>query len=330
MIMPRGQQLLLPANPLFVVFSMLAAMLVNMTASISVFGNAAWLPDLLSIVLVFWCVHQPRIVGIGLAFLFGVLTDVHQAALLGQHALSFSVMGFLAFLMHRRMQWFPLWQQALHLLALLNHALGHIALGQQPCQRHMAANDLMDQCIRSGRCIGLCCTDLANGRSQLGPVLAPEVRIPAHARLQGVVAPGAARDRGRKQTVGAVTLAAELAAQRGLRQAGCIRQTTERLHALHPRLRFGHRGAALQGLRDQVVQLWIVPVAPPGVVDRRAWGVAQAQGVGLKGGCGCRMCRCGAASENAGQAQHQGHGQARGNGGVLLHGGVSGFDGRAG
>jgi len=124
MIMPRGQQLLLPANPLFVVFSMLAAMLVNMTASISVFGNAACLPDLLSIVLVFWCVHQPRIVGIGLAFLFGVLTDVHQAALMGQHALAYTVLGFLAVTIHRRLLWFSVPSQAMQVFPLFFIAHG--------------------------------------------------------------------------------------------------------------------------------------------------------------------------------------------------------------
>jgi rod shape-determining protein MreD len=35
------------------------------------------------VVLVFWNVHQPRRVGVGLAFLFGLLMDVHEGALLG-------------------------------------------------------------------------------------------------------------------------------------------------------------------------------------------------------------------------------------------------------
>jgi rod shape-determining protein MreD len=90
MIMPRGQQLLLPANPLFVLFTLLTALFANMVVNISLVGNAAWMPDFLALVLVFWCVHQPRLVGIGVAFFFGVATDVHQAALLGQHAMSYT------------------------------------------------------------------------------------------------------------------------------------------------------------------------------------------------------------------------------------------------
>ncbi len=45
MIMPRGQQLLLPANPLFVLSTLIAALFANMVVNISMVGNAAWMPD---------------------------------------------------------------------------------------------------------------------------------------------------------------------------------------------------------------------------------------------------------------------------------------------
>ena len=61
MIMPRGQQLLLPANPLFVLMTLIAALFANMVANISLVGNAAWMPDFLALVVVFWCIHQPRL-----------------------------------------------------------------------------------------------------------------------------------------------------------------------------------------------------------------------------------------------------------------------------
>jgi len=40
MIMPRGQQLLLPANPLFVFLSLAFAMLLDMIFNMSLTGNA--------------------------------------------------------------------------------------------------------------------------------------------------------------------------------------------------------------------------------------------------------------------------------------------------
>jgi rod shape-determining protein MreD len=38
-------------------------------------------------------VHQPLRVGIGAAFFFGLAMDVHQAALLGQHALAYTTLS---------------------------------------------------------------------------------------------------------------------------------------------------------------------------------------------------------------------------------------------
>lgn len=125
MIMPRGHQLLLPASPWFIGSTLLAALLVNMVVNMSLIGNAAWMPDFLALVLVFWCVHQPRMVGIGVAFFFGVVTDVHQAALLGQHALTYTALGFLAMMVHRRLLWFTVPSQAMQVLPLFltAHAL---------------------------------------------------------------------------------------------------------------------------------------------------------------------------------------------------------------
>ncbi|MBS3996030.1 MAG: rod shape-determining protein MreD [Hydrogenophaga sp.] len=118
MIMRPGQQLLLPASPLFIWFSLLGALSLNMAMNMGLWGRAAWMPDLLAIVLVFWSVHQPLRIGVGVAFAFGLAMDMHQGALLGQHALSYTVLGFFAISMHRRLLWFPVPTQALQVLPL--------------------------------------------------------------------------------------------------------------------------------------------------------------------------------------------------------------------
>lgn len=118
MIMRPGQQLLLPANPMFIWASLVTALLLNMAPNMAGLGRAAWLPDLLAIVLVFWGVHQPRRVGVGAAFLFGLAMDVHQGALLGQHALAYTALSFLAITIHRRLLWFTVPLQALQILPL--------------------------------------------------------------------------------------------------------------------------------------------------------------------------------------------------------------------
>jgi rod shape-determining protein MreD len=124
MIMRTGQQLLLPANPFFIWASLLMAMLLNFAISTSL-GRAVWAPDIVALVLVFWAVHQPRRIGIGVAFLLGVCMDVQQSALLGQHAWSYTVMCFGAIAMHRRLLWFSVPSQAVQVLPLFiaAHAL---------------------------------------------------------------------------------------------------------------------------------------------------------------------------------------------------------------
>ncbi|MES2973449.1 MAG: rod shape-determining protein MreD [Pseudomonadota bacterium] len=114
MIMPQGQQLLLPANPVFIWSSMLGALLLNMLP----LGRAPWMPDFLALALVFWSVHQPQRVGIGASFVFGLFMDVHQAALLGQHAWSYTALSFFAITIHRRLLWFSVPSQALQVLPL--------------------------------------------------------------------------------------------------------------------------------------------------------------------------------------------------------------------
>jgi rod shape-determining protein MreD len=118
MIMRPGQQLLLPASPLFIWGSLLAALALNMTQNMGLWGRAAWVPDILSVVLVFWTVHQPQRVSIGAAFVFGLCMDVHQGSLLGQHALTYAVLSFFAITMHRRLLWFTVPSQAAQVLPL--------------------------------------------------------------------------------------------------------------------------------------------------------------------------------------------------------------------
>jgi rod shape-determining protein MreD len=118
MIMRPGQQLLLPANPLFIWGSLLAGLLFNMLQNMGLWGRAPWVPDMLAVVLVFWTVHQPLRVSIGAAFFFGLLMDVHQGGLLGQHAMAYTVLSFFAITIHRRLLWFTVPSQAAQVLPL--------------------------------------------------------------------------------------------------------------------------------------------------------------------------------------------------------------------
>ena len=125
MIMPRGKQLLLPVRPLFIWSSLLLALALNMIFNIGLWGRAAWPPDFLAVILVFWTVHQPARVGVGIAFMFGVAMDLHEGALLGQNALAYTALSYLAHSIHRRLLWFTVPSQAAQVLPLfvLAHAI---------------------------------------------------------------------------------------------------------------------------------------------------------------------------------------------------------------
>lgn len=114
-MMPRGSdQLLLPVNPVFMWASLLVAFALNLVP----LGRVPAMPDFLALVLVFWNVNQPRRVGVGAAFVFGLFMDVHEGALLGQHALAYTLLSYFAITIHRRLLWFTVPSQAVQILPL--------------------------------------------------------------------------------------------------------------------------------------------------------------------------------------------------------------------
>jgi rod shape-determining protein MreD len=107
--------LLRPVNPAFIWFTLFIALAANLLP----WGRTPFVPDFLALALVFWNVQQPRRVGIGAAFVFGLLMDVHDGALFGEHALAYTLLSYGAISLHRRILWFPLGAQALHIFPLL-------------------------------------------------------------------------------------------------------------------------------------------------------------------------------------------------------------------
>ena len=116
----RPQHILLPVRISTIAVSFAAALLLNFLP----WRSVALAPDFAALTLAFWCVRQPRLVGLGAGWLLGLLTDVGNGVLLGQHALSYSLLAFGAITLSRRILWFALWGQALHIAALLLLAQG--------------------------------------------------------------------------------------------------------------------------------------------------------------------------------------------------------------
>ncbi len=113
--MNRPHYILLPVSPLFIAFSLMVAFMLNMLP----WGRFLGAPDFVALVLVFWGIHQPRKVGIGVAFFMGLLMDVHESTLLGENALAYTLLSYFAIMIHRRVLWFPVMTQAFHVFPLL-------------------------------------------------------------------------------------------------------------------------------------------------------------------------------------------------------------------
>lgn len=117
MIQPThsSRRILLPARGWFIWASLFLAFFLNLIP----FGRIPGVPDWVALVLTFWCIHQPLRIGMGSAFFLGVLMDIADGSVMGQHALAYVPLAFAAGGLSRRILWFPLAQQALHVLPML-------------------------------------------------------------------------------------------------------------------------------------------------------------------------------------------------------------------
>ncbi len=110
-------EILLPVRAAFILFTFIAALLINLLP-----WSGWWLaikPDFVALVVLYWCIQQPRKVGFASAWLLGVIMDVAESTLFGQHALAYSVLAFGGIVLHRRVLMFTMRDQVLHVLVLL-------------------------------------------------------------------------------------------------------------------------------------------------------------------------------------------------------------------
>ncbi len=76
-------------------------------------------PEFFIIVLIYWCIALPNRIGVGFGWIAGLVYDVSMDSLLGQHALTFALIAYLAIKLHQRIRVFPVWQQALTIFVLM-------------------------------------------------------------------------------------------------------------------------------------------------------------------------------------------------------------------
>ena len=76
-------------------------------------------PFWLALIVIYWTIEAPEHYGIGFAFLLGLLQDVLIGTVLGEHAFRLAIISFIVLRFRSRMRFFPMWQQALAVGALL-------------------------------------------------------------------------------------------------------------------------------------------------------------------------------------------------------------------
>lgn len=76
-------------------------------------------PDFMLVVLLYWAVHEPHKIGQGWGFMLGLVMDVTDSVLLGQHAAVYVAALFCVQLLRLRVLQLTVFEQALHIGAIL-------------------------------------------------------------------------------------------------------------------------------------------------------------------------------------------------------------------
>jgi rod shape-determining protein MreD len=122
----RPEEILLPVQPWFVLLTLFLGLLGNIVPASGLTQTLK--PDFLALVLLYWCIREPRLISVGIAWSLGLVMDVADATVFGQHALAYAVLAYAAEYFRRRVLRFPLWQQAAQVAALLFFCTGLVLL----------------------------------------------------------------------------------------------------------------------------------------------------------------------------------------------------------
>ena len=76
-------------------------------------------PEWVSLVVIYWCLALPERIGVGVAWIAGLLLDVIHGAILGQYALALALIAYFTLHFYQRIRIYRIWQQTLVVLMLI-------------------------------------------------------------------------------------------------------------------------------------------------------------------------------------------------------------------
>ena len=97
---------------------MTGSLLLATLVALAPWGQSPVIPDVLALVLAWWALHRPQRGLLAAGFVLGVLMDTHTASTLGEHALLYTLIVWMTLQFQRRIAWFRLGGQMLHMLGV--------------------------------------------------------------------------------------------------------------------------------------------------------------------------------------------------------------------
>jgi len=75
-------------------------------------GNLIWFrPEWVLLVILYWVIALPFRIGVGVAWVLGIMVDLLQGGVLGHHSLSYIIITFICAVFHQRLRMYHTWQQ---------------------------------------------------------------------------------------------------------------------------------------------------------------------------------------------------------------------------
>lgn len=106
-----------PANLIVIYSTFLIALLCQLFPWVG--QGIIFRPDFMLVVVLYWLLRAPHLCNLGTAWVAGILVDLATGSLLGQHALSFTVVAFIGLSYQRRLVLFNPWHLTGYVFALL-------------------------------------------------------------------------------------------------------------------------------------------------------------------------------------------------------------------
>ena len=83
-------------------------------------------PEWALLVILYWVLALPFKVGVGVAWFVGLLIDLLQGGVIGQHSLTYVLITFICIMLYKRLRMYRRWQQSffIFLLVSINQLIG--------------------------------------------------------------------------------------------------------------------------------------------------------------------------------------------------------------